>query len=336
MRTSWISPRTAASTFARRSCLFPYSYSGERGIARSEMIVFEAETGRRIDVHTEPLTGFSPIVYEDTVVWSADGSRLFVTHTSRDGREVALSAVDAATGDARELVQETGRPYLIDPSLASHFLELADDGMVLWWSARDGWGHLYRYDAATGDLLNQVTSGDWNVAGVHRVDADGWIYITARGREPGRDPYYRHLYRIRADGNELKLLTPEDAEHDIVFSPTGCYFVDRYSTVDPPTVSVLRRADGTQIMTLETADISQLNKLGWTPPERWRELGADGETEICGVLFRPWHFDPEQRYPVVECVYGLPHHIVAPRSFAAALHRGQLGGKIPRSVLPWS
>ena len=44
----------------------------------------------------------------------------------------------------------------------------------------------------------------------------GELYFTACGREPERNPYYEHLYRVNLDGSDLVLLTPEASHHDIV------------------------------------------------------------------------------------------------------------------------
>ena len=52
------------------------------------------------------------------------------------------------------------------------------------------------------------------------------VTFTALGREPGRDPYFTHLYRVGLDGKGLTLLTPEDANHDVSLSPSGGHFVD--------------------------------------------------------------------------------------------------------------
>lgn len=75
------------------------------------------------------------------------------------------------------------------------------------YSMRSNWGHLYLYDGRTGKLKNAITQGDWAVRDVVRVDAaHRWIYFYASGREPGHDPYYKHLYRVRFDGTGLILL----------------------------------------------------------------------------------------------------------------------------------
>jgi len=94
---------------------------------------------------------------------------------------------------------------------------------------------------------------------IHWVDeAQKQIYLTARGREPGHHIYYGHLYRVNFDGSGLELLTPEDANHQISFAPSGRYFVDTQSRIETPPVTVLRRtSDGRIIRTLEEADISR-------------------------------------------------------------------------------
>ena len=97
---------------------------------------------------------------------------------------------------------------------------------IIWSSERDGWNHFYLYDVNAGQLKNQITKGEWVVRGLEHVDEQArQLYFTAAGREAGRDPYLRHLYRINLDGSGLKLLTPEEADHDVSFSPDGKYFV---------------------------------------------------------------------------------------------------------------
>ena len=102
---------------------------------------------------------------------------------------------------------------------------------VIWFSERDGWGQLYLYDLTTGKLKNQITHGDGNVTQVLHVDEKArTIYFLAVGKEAGRDPYFAHFYSVKFDGQGMKLLTPEDADHAVTISPDGKYFVDVYST----------------------------------------------------------------------------------------------------------
>jgi dipeptidyl aminopeptidase/acylaminoacyl peptidase len=145
------------------------------------------------------------------------------------------------------------------------------------------------------------------------------IYFTGSGREAGRDPYFRHLYRVDFDGRHLALLTPEDADHSVTLSPSGRYFVDSYSRPDVPPVTVLRDAAGRLVLPLEKADISKLVATGWTPPIPFTVKARDGKTDLYGLLYRPTGFDSTKKYPIVNQIYPGPQTgSVGSRSFAAS------------------
>ena len=112
-------------------------------------------------------------------------------------------------------------------------------------------------------------------------------YFVGNGKEPGRDPYFRHLYRVGLDGKGQTLLTPEDADHAISVSPDGRYFLDTYSTPTTPPVTVLRDANGRVVLPLERADISRLVATGWKPPTPFTVKARDGRTDIYGLMFTP-------------------------------------------------
>lgn len=254
--------------------------------------------------------------------WSPDGRHVAYVSVSRDYRDVALRIADAGTGAVRTVIEERGEPYFESSGGGRgvpNWRVLHERGEVIWYSNRDGYGHLYLYDLATGALKNRITEGPWLVVDVMHVDeGGGWVYFTAVNREPGRDPYHRHLYRVRLDGRDLALLTPEDADHVITMSPDGRWFIDTHSTVTRPPVTVLRRADGGMVTTLEEADISRLRASGWRAPEPFTVKARDGETDLYGVMYRPSDFDPSRRYPIVNHIYPGPQAgSVGPRTFSA-------------------
>jgi len=184
-------------------------------------------------------------------------------------------------------------------------LVLADE--VLWYSQRDGWGHLYRYDLRTGALLGKVTSGQWAVRQILRVDeAERVVYFTASGLVE-EDPYRRTVCRVGLDGSGFAKVTDDELDHIVTMPDNQEYFIDSASTVDTPPVSRARDWAGRVLAELERADISKLIATGWTPPERFRVKAADGVTDIYGVLYRPRGFNPAQRYPVVDSVYPGPN-----------------------------
>lgn len=272
--------------------------------------------------------------------WSRDGRKIYrLAHT--DGwRAMALLEIDVGKGTSRRVVEETAA----NTSLLPHAMlfsqpnvrVLLDSDEVVWFSERDGWGHLYLYDLHSGRLKRALTKGDWLVRDLIEVDArKRRLFFTAGGREAGRDPYYRHLYRVSLDGGEPLLLTPENAEHDIpsplpsvlppspgkrAFSPDLRYFADTYSSVATPPVSVLRSSeDGRVVMPLESADVAAVRASGWRPPQRVHAKAADGKTDVYAVVYFPSAFDRQGKYPVIDATYGGPWTLNAPRSYAEAV-----------------
>jgi dipeptidyl aminopeptidase/acylaminoacyl peptidase len=184
-------------------------------------------------------------------------------------------------------------------------------------SERDGWNHLYLIDAPSGTVKNQITSGNWVVRGVERVDDEQRVlYLKVSGIDPGQDPYHVHLVRVGYDGENLVRLTEGDGQHQWRFSPGDRYLIDTWSRVDMPPVTELREvASGRKVCELERADMSRLLETGWQPPERFVAKGRDGKTDIHGIIVRPTRFDPAKSYPVLEEIYAGPHSSFVPKSF---------------------
>src|SRR5690606_24803117 len=258
------------------------------------------------------------------VEWFPDASRIAFVSSTRDHRTATFRVADANTGMVRTVFEET-TPTQFQSGFAglgtANWRLLPETNEVLWWSQRDDWGHLYLYDLNTGALERQITSGSWNVAELKLVDTgDRVLYFTGMGREQGRDPYFQHFYRVGMDGNGLRLLTPENANHSINLSPAGDYFVDTYSTPVEPPVTVVRRArDGNTMVELERADISRLVAAGWKPPQPITVKARDGETDLYGLMFTPTQLDSTRSYPIVNYIYPGPWSgSVGSRSFSPA------------------
>jgi dipeptidyl aminopeptidase/acylaminoacyl peptidase len=235
--------------------------------------------------------------------WVSDTSdKLYFTARSRDFRRADVYVADTATGKARKLIEERSNVWM---SLKP--LRLVENGKeLLWWSERDGWGHYYFYDGE-GKLKNQVTSGEYVTDQIVSVDEKARaLYFTANGREAGEDPYYLHLYRIGLDGAGLKLLTPGNFTHAVSAPDSGKFFEDTYSRVDTAPKSVLLDGQGTQLAELETTDITQLMEAGFKYPEMFKVKADDGVTDLYGVIYKPFDFDANRKYPVIEFVYPGP------------------------------
>ena len=302
---------------------YAYPLPGDEIVPLAQLICADLNVGTVGDIDLEPkeVQYHGPPLSADTVWWSNDSETIYFVRQGRGYFRMDLCIIDAKTGASRIAITEESRTG-IDPSVwrgQSNIRIFAQGSRVVWYSQRDGWGHLYLYDADSGALHGQLTSGSYDVSNVEYVDeAAGMVYFTAVGREANRDPYYSHLYRVSLDGGEPELLTPEDADHTISFAPGGQCFIDNYSTVDQAPVILLRAADGSTVCELEQADISVLEGTGWQKPERFKAKARDGSTDVYGVIFRPSDLDPEAQYPVIDYIYGGPQAIQAPAAFAGA------------------
>jgi dipeptidyl aminopeptidase/acylaminoacyl peptidase len=184
---------------------------------------------------------------------------------------------------------------------------------VIWYDERTDWGHLYLYDGATGKLKRAITSGDFLVRQLVHVDIQNRVvYFVASGRETS-DPYYRYFYRASLDHDGIELLTPEEADHEIIMSPEGNYFIDTYSAVNTNPITILRSTTGDMLQLLEQADLTALELLNWQRPESFHVKARDNNTDLYGVLFFPTHFDPSKRYPILDFTYPGPHQIQTPK-----------------------
>ncbi|MBM4186170.1 MAG: S9 family peptidase [Gemmatimonadetes bacterium] len=241
--------------------------------------------------------------------WADASDRVFVTGMSRGSKRTWLAAVSVATGEITTLAADS-QPTFVEwspPSGPPQWHVTRDGQDVFWWSERDGWAHFYRY-GGDGRLKNRVTEGPWFAASIEYLDETAkQLYFTAKGREAGQFWYYSKLYRVGFDGSGLTLLTAEDAHHEIDFSPSGRFFVDSYSRIEAPTVTVLRSAlDGRVLRPLEQADVTRLKEVGWRPGQVFSVKARDGVTDLYGVLYLPPGLDSTKRYPIIDHIYPGP------------------------------
>ena len=258
----------------------------------------------------------------DDVQWSADSKSLAFVSTSRDHKQEWMRLADPATGDIRDVMGETTAKFYESGNNMVNWHYLSASNELLWFSEKDNWGHLYLYDITTGQLKNQITKGDWNVTQVLGVDEKARVlYFRGVGKEAGEDPYFEMYYRVNFDGSDLKLLTPEMADHVITPSTDNRFFVDTYSTPTQPQISVLRDAEGKVLVDIVREDINKLKAAGWQPPVPIMVKARDGQTDLYGLMFTPTGFDfnSKKKLPIINHVYPGPQTgSCGARTFSAA------------------
>ena len=297
---------------------------GDTELPLAHLVVFETGTGRRTDLSWAPLeSSFLTPIELGHAWWAFGADAVFFLHWSRDRLSVRLVSADPVTGGCTVLMEEeSDTPIDLNAFYygAPNVWVSGDHQEIIWYSTRSGWGHLYLLDGG-GRPVRQLTGGEWPVTDLLRVDEETrTAFFMGTGREASRDPYYHHLYAVSLDGGMPHLLTPEDAEHGewppwVDFSPDGRYFVDRFSRIDQPPRTVLRKSSGELVARIVEADVSPLLASGWTYPERFTAKASDGQTDLHGMIVLPRDFDPEEQYPVVESIYPGPQATRTPRGF---------------------
>ena len=304
-----------------------YPLPGDEFVTMIERVVIEVDGPRVIRLKIGPDQHRSSLCDDVKcggewvdVQWHPDGSQVSFVSTSRNHQQANLRVADATTGAIRDVLEEKGETFLESGNGKVNWKYLPGSNEAIWFSQRENWGHLYMHDLQTGKQKYPITSGDGNVTQLTRVDeANRMLYFQGVGRERGRDPYFRHFYRVSMDGKNAQLLTPEDADHTVSLSPSGQYFVDNYSRPDVASTSVLRDATGKVVLPLEKADISRLLATGWKPPMPITVKDRGGVGELYGLLYRPTNFDPMKKYPIINNIYPGPQTgSVGSRSFSAA------------------
>jgi len=254
------------------------------------------------------LSGFPKDVLVMRVEWTPDGKTLLLSLSDRIQTWAELCAVDPATGALTKWIREESKTWVnrTDP------LRWLDDGTFLWLSERTGYAHVYHY-APGGKLLSAVTSGDWQVRSIERIDEPQKL-LWLEGTKDGATG--RHLYRIGLDGKGLVCLTPGVGTHTAQLNPDGTFLIDSWSAMDQPTiVRVLDGNTGTVVKDLGQATKGEADKYAFSERQRLTVKARDGY-ELDASVQLPPDWKQGALYPVYLPTYSGPDSATVRDSWA--------------------
>jgi len=233
--------------------------------------------------------------YLARVHWMPDGS-LIAEVQDRAQMRLDLVRLDPKTGAGTILLTEETEVWINLHNIFHAF----DNGGFLWASERSGFRHLYTVDAG-GNVVEQLTSGEWMIDGVAAVDEEGGQVYFAATKDGVTE---RHLYSVPLAGGEIRQITTERGNHGCAIDRDRKRFIDTFSRRDaPPTVRIRDLATGDLIATLFEETDPRIAELGLAPPELVTLKTRDG-VELHGALYRPQGEGP---FPTLISVYGGPH-----------------------------
>jgi dipeptidyl-peptidase-4 len=232
------------------------------------------------------------------VTWTTDADAVVFQALNREQTFLDLNT-SRHDGSVQKLLQET-TPAWVEVDDNPAFLKR--DGSMVWQSSRNGWKHLYLYDAR-GQLQRQLTNGQWEVRALYGVDeTNGWVYFSASKDSPIAD----NVYRVKLSGGEIERLTKGDGNHSASFNSSFTHFVDTWSDINTPPQTRLHNADGSLVRVINENKVAALGEFKLAKPEFMQVKTRDG-FEMEAVMIKPPDFDPNKKYPVFSYTYSGPH-----------------------------
>ena len=279
-----------------------------------ELFVMDPDGGNRVQVDL----GEETDIYIPRVDWAPDGSALYVQRQNREQTVLDMLRVDPATGASEVLFTENAAVEDYWINLSDNYKWL-DDGSLIWWSERDGFGHLYRY--ADGEWT-ELTQGDWMVTKLVGVDqVAGRVYFQGTMDDVLAQQVY--AFDLENPAAIERLTDPAFVNSASMDSKAQTLLVSR-SKPDQPTQSYIADTSGQRLTWIEE------NALGGEHPyapflgrHRAPEFGTieaeDGST-LHWKMIRP-EMEPGKRYPVYYYHYSGPGPQVVQRNWSAPLEQ---------------
>ena len=257
--------------------------------------VYNLETGQTVFMKTgEPVDQ-----YLTSVTWGPEGKYIFIALLNREQNHLKLNKYNASNGEFVSNLFEENNPKYVEPENPMYFLPNRNDHFV-WQSEKDGWNHLYLYNAK-GDLIKQLTSGDWVVTDLLGFYGDNKIWF----RVTKDSPIENNIYSVDINSDKITRISPNHGSHNADISYSGKYIIDIYSSTEVSREYILLNNKGKKLRVIKEdnqplADYNLGEMTIFT-------LKSDADDDLFCRLIKPIDFDSTIKYPVIVYVYGGPH-----------------------------
>ena len=307
-----IATRTAIGADATTVTQQRYPYAGTDN-ALLQLFVMNPDGTDRVEVDL----GADKEFYIARVDWARDGRTLYVQRLARAQDRMDMLAVDPATGRSRVLFTEK--------AAAGHWINTTGnyrwlaDGSLVWWSQRDGHGHLYHF--AKGKW-RQLTKGDWDVvalAGVNEETRRVFFDATRDG------VLAKQVYAVSLDrpGPPERLTDPVFANSAQMDRQARALVVSRSSPAQPGQLYLADPAGKRELWIEENAVAGAHPYAPYLAGHRQPEYGTlkaeDGQV-LHWRMIKP-DMQPGKRYPVLFMHYGGPGAQMVDRAWGGGLEQ---------------
>lgn len=237
--------------------------------------------------------------YIPRIEWTKDDDILSAQYMNRNQNELDLWFINAEDNTSELVLAEKDKAY-IDVTDNLTFLE---DNSFIWTSEKDGFNHIYHY-SKNGDLINQVTKGNWEVTNYYGYDEDRKT-IFYQSTENGS--INRDVYSIKLNGRNKERLTKTTGTNSAAFSADFSYFINTFSSATTPTEYTLNSAaSGNVIKSIKDNDkLAQKLSDFKTSKKEFSTINVNGN-DLNMWMIKPSDFDPSKEYPLFMAQYSGP------------------------------
>ncbi|MDJ0837749.1 MAG: S9 family peptidase [Acidobacteriota bacterium] len=233
------------------------------------------------------------------VGWHPDGQSFTAQIQDREQTWLDLVHFDPATGKGKRLLRETSKTW-VDVIGNPHWTPGGKH--FVWASERDGWRHLYLYDAE-GALVRRLTKGKWEATSHMGFSEDGNFFYFAENKGNILD---RYIARVELETGKMTRLSEGSGQHSARLSPGAYYFFDFHSSALHNGTLELRDGSGKLVRQMADADMSPLDPYELSKPEFLKVKTRDGFV-MEAMMIKPPGFDKKKKYPVMSYTYSGPH-----------------------------
>lgn len=240
--------------------------------------------------------------YFTNIAWSPDERTIYVIELPRTQDKAELVSYDAQTGERKTVLYTEENARYVEPCNPIQFLPW-DASKFIMQSRRDGYNHLYLFDAASGKLLKQLTKGKYEVIEMLGFNAQAKSVVYQSNQN---NPIQYSNFSVNVATGKVTQLDNGEGTHYATLSAGGRFLLDRWSSP-----SKFREYD---LQSTAKHATQKLHEDGdpWTAYNVPEVTGgsikaADGVTDLYYRLVKPINFDPSKKYPTVVYVYGGPH-----------------------------
>ena len=281
-----------------------------------ELFVMDTDGGNRVKVDL----GEETDIYVARVDWGPDGA-LYVQRQNREQTVLDLLKVDAESGRVQTLLTEraAGQEYWINLSDDYRFM---GDGSLIWWSERDGFGHLYRYEGRDVDPV-QLTSGDWMVTKLVGVDESAGLVYFSGTKDSVLE---QHIYVLDLAKPEVgpQRLSEAGYTHSASMDGEGKTLLINRSSPTQPQQSYIADAEGNRLAWVEENALDASHPYAAHLPShrapQYGSLAAEDGTQLHYRMITP-EMEAGKKYPVFFYHYGGPGVQLVTKAWGGALEQ---------------